>query len=235
MGLVPNLWFTRLLGDFTREGLRSYVEVLALAIAGWEKDAAAEKFLTGDPLRKWLSPASGGEPAGENRIVDWRIGRDPSRYWCLAFRPYAQAYLQGSYFLDDERDESTDWRGYGDHLIRNAVADTTGNIDEMGYVRGLPSAIYLEKKLQGVAIDLAPDALGSNGSTIMRFSSAVGEELGCASLGKEILVLREKRKEVREFLTWCDTQLMERWGPSKFSQLLAPLGVTLKRWRNSTR
>ncbi len=234
MALFPHLSFTRLVRDFSQDGLRSYAETLASGIAAWEDAAvAAERFLAGGPLSRWICPPP-SVPADERRIVSWRVRKASEQVWDFDLHPGDLPYISGALFLYDEQDRSSDWRGYGDHLIHNAIADTAGNIDDMDHVRGFPSSIYLNKKLLSVATDLAPNALSSGGSALTHLASKVEETLNCSSLGQEIFMLRDKRRVVRKFLTRCDTVLLERWGPSKASELLAPLGVTWERWRKAS-
>ncbi len=246
MGIFPYLTFTRLLRDGSREALGRYAEDLTSAIADWEGVAAAAvKLRPSDPLQAWCPPVEDGVPGkgrrpAAGRTVSCRVpARDVVRRWWLSLEVAGAPRVHGSLFADDPSDhldEAADLRGYGDHLLRNALADTTDNLDDAaagGYTRGGRTGIYLVTRLEALPDGLLPSFRVSATPPTGALVRAVEETLGGDSPGREILTVTGRHREVRRFLHRCDIELLERWGVARFSRLLEPLGVTLKQWRQA--
>ncbi len=246
MGLIAHLCFTRLLRDGSREGLRRYLEALTTAVADWEGvDASTIKYRPSDPLKAWCVPEA-------TRRLDWprtalcRVAAsDAVRRWDLSLHLTGAACVRGDLWADDPSvhlDEAADWQGYGDHLIREAIADTADSIDVVapeffgsgGHARGYRTGIFLVTKLEAFPEDLLPPFRVSEAEVpTADLIRAVEETLCGGPPCREILSVGGKRRDVRRFLAECDGELLERWGAAEFSRLLAPLGLTLQQWQEA--
>ncbi len=236
MGLFPDASFTHLLRDGSREGLGRYAEAVKSAVAAWEGiDVAEVKFRPTDPLKSWCPPVESGERTPDSRSVECRFAAsDTVRKWYLSLERAGYPHILGALFPDDSSDslhEGADWRGYCDHLIETSIADTV-RYDSGGFrVYGFASGILLEARLRALSGQLPSRISASETSPYGVLIRSVEEALGGGSRRAEIVSVDLHPQEKQRFLARWDDEVLERLGADEFAQLLAPLGLTLKQWR----